>query len=353
MSSPQNQKYWLKEDHLTHVSVTLLAFIALSFALSYAKTLAVPLVIAILIYYVMSPLIVVLKNKLGFARPVAILTTIFLFGVCLFALGYFVSDSIGNVLSGYEQYQKKILSFLPLVTEFTSKIGLTLSEKALKNQILELPFFSYLKGAAGLVVNFLNYSTLVIIYVLFMISGSHFDSGPQSEFWEKVNQQIRRYVITKLITSVTTGILVGISLAILGIDFPVMFGLLTIILNFIPTLGSIGATLLPIPLALMEFTEAWRILLVIAIPGTIQMTIGTFLEPRMLGKSVGLHPIAVLASLIFWSMLWGVAGAFLAVPITAIVKIIFERLEGTQGLAKILSGELPKAQSASLDSKRR
>ena len=132
----------------------------------------------------------------------------------------------------------------------------------------------------------------------------------------------------------------GLILWFLGIELAMVFGLLAFILNFIPNVGSIIATLLPLPMVLVHPEFSWFMFLAaLFVPGTIQMVIGNVLEPKMLGESLELHPITVLLSLIFWGILWGIPGMLLAAPITAVLKILLEHLELTKPLARLLEGD--------------
>ena len=143
-----------------------------------------------------------------------------------------------------------------------------------------------------------------------------------------------------LLTSSVTGILVGFVLSILGVKFYWMFGFLAFMLNFIPSIGSVIATILPLPVALID-PELGIVskVLVLAIPGGIQFFIGNILQPKLMGESLDLHPIVVLLSLIFFGMIWGIIGMFLAVPITAVVKILLERFGYTRAIADLIAGK--------------
>jgi AI-2 transport protein TqsA len=120
-----------------------------------------------------------------------------------------------------------------------------------------------------------------------------------------------------------------------------LFGLLVFLLNFIPNIGSIVATLLPIPVAVTQFQDPWMVLAVVAIPGAIHLTIGNLIAPRLMGRGVELHPVTVLLALAFWGLLWGIVGMVLAVPIVAVVRIVLGRFGTTRPVAELLAGRLP------------
>ena len=137
-----------------------------------------------------------------------------------------------------------------------------------------------------------------------------------------------------------TGLLVGLCLNLLGVELALVFGLFAFLLNFIPTVGSLISTFLPLPILLLnpEIGLATGIA-AIFIPGTIHFTIGNVVEPLVMGDSLELHPVTILVALMVWGVLWGFVGMLLATPITAVMRILFGRMTQTQPLAELLSGK--------------
>ena len=151
---------------------------------------------------------------------------------------------------------------------------------------------------------------------------------------------MKRYLLVKVGVSALTGVLVYITLSILKVDLALVFALFSFLFNFIPNVGSIIATLLPLPVVLLSpDMSLTRGLLALAIPGVIQFAIGNVVEPKVMGKSLGLHPVVVLCALVFWGVLWGFIGMLLAVPMTAVIKIILERNAVTRPIADFMAGE--------------
>jgi AI-2 transport protein TqsA len=117
---------------------------------------------------------------------------------------------------------------------------------------------------------------------------------------------------------------------------------LTVLFNFIPTLGSILVTVLPVPVILLQFGFGWQLWVIFAASVLIQVTIGSLLEPKLLGERMDLHPITVLLFLMFWGLVWGLPGMFMAVPITAVIRIVLSRIDATKVLAELMAGRLPE-----------
>ena len=156
--------------------------------------------------------------------------------------------------------------------------------------------------------------------------------------------------MTKVVVSSVTGVLTWLTLMLLGVEMAVVFGLLAFLLNFIPSVGSIISTVLPLPVVIGgDYTLLVQVL-AIALPGAVQFVVGNVLEPRMLGDSMSLHPVTILLALIFWGMIWGFAGTLLATPVTAIVRILLDKLPETRPLAELMAGRIPGDPQVAADS---
>lgn len=140
--------------------------------------------------------------------------------------------------------------------------------------------------------------------------------------FKDITSQVQRYIATKFMLSLLTGVLAGFILWIFGVDFFIVWAVFTFLLNFIPNIGSAIAVILPALMTLVQFESLGYALLVTAILITIQTIIGNGLEPKIFGDRLGLNPIVILLSLLLWGYIWGVVGMFLSVPLTAVAKII-------------------------------
>jgi AI-2 transport protein TqsA len=153
-----------------------------------------------------------------------------------------------------------------------------------------------------------------------------------------IRSSTQKYIVIKtLVSLLVAGLVMLITLAF-GLDFVVVWGILTFVLNFIPNLGPLVASVLPILFALVQFDNpmiaVWLGITIIV----THFTVGNVLEPAMMGRSIQLSPLLILFSLIFWGSIWGIAGMFLSVPLTAIIKIVFDNVKPLRPLG-ILMGE--------------
>jgi AI-2 transport protein TqsA len=181
----------------------------------------------------------------------------------------------------------------------------------------------------------------VCFFVIFLLAGRN-PYAEHSQMYRDVVVNMRRYLGTKVLTSATVGVLVWASLAIIGMELAGVFGVLAFLLNFIPVIGPVIVTVLPIPLALAQFQSYWPVILVVVVPGVIHNVIGNIIEPKLMGKGLDLHPVTVMLALSVWGLLWGIVGMFLAAPITAAIRIVLMQFDTFRPIANLLAGEFEK-----------
>lgn len=140
--------------------------------------------------------------------------------------------------------------------------------------------------------------------------------------FKDITSQIQKYIATKFLVSLMTGVLAGFILWLFGVDFFIVWAVFTLLLNFIPNIGSVIAVILPALMTLVQYESLGYAVLVTAILITIQTIIGNGLEPKIFGDRLGLNPLVILLSLLLWGYIWGIVGMFLSVPLTAVAKII-------------------------------
>ena len=181
-------------------------------------------------------------------------------------------------------------------------------------------------------------SVVVLIYVFFLLigtpSGSH-----KSQMVREIDFQVRSYLSLKTVISIFTGIAFGLTLHLFGVPMAFTFGVLAFLLNFVPNIGPIVASLLPVPLIVLspDGSLLWMIS-AISVSCAIQVASGNLVEPKIMGDSSDLHPVTILVALMFWGMMWGVIGMFLATPITAAIKILLQRIDSTRPIANLMAG---------------
>jgi AI-2 transport protein TqsA len=186
---------------------------------------------------------------------------------------------------------------------------------------------------------------LVAFFVVFLLLGRN-PLQRRTGIYADIENTIRGYIVTMTALSALTSILVGAVLWALGLDMAWLFAFLVFLLCYIPNIGPIIATVLPIPIALTQFHNPWMIVATIAIPGAIHMFIGNIVAPKLMGRGMELHPVTVLLALAFWGLIWGIVGMVLAMPIVATMRIVLSRISTTRPLAGLLAGRLPGREPA-------
>ncbi len=325
---------------LITVSLLVIATIMLGVALSYTRSMMIPFVFALFLSYFLAPWVGWLKTKMKLPHWLAVMLSILGFIGVLTFFFLVVRGSINTMINSFYLYEAKLTQLTDIVVTTSARFGIHLDQASLLTRIRELPIFSYLQSAAGTAVAFLLDFLLVVVFLIFLVSGKGV-GNKKIGIGAEIDAKIRSYILTKVLSNLVVAFGVWIVYVSVGLEFTLMFATLCFLLCFIPTLGSIVATILPLPIALLQYEEAWPIWIVMLLPVCIQVLVGNILEPKFLGRGLDLHPITILLSLMFWGLIWGVAGMFLAVPITAVLKIILDKHPLTHHFSEVLAGRSP------------
>lgn len=287
-------------------------------------------------------------NRKGLPEPLALAVTLTgaLLGLALFlllttaAVNQFAASAPGY----FQQMQLRVNIWLARLREIEG-LGEWIGEATINPQGL----VNFVAATAG---NVLTGTASVLTFVLIVFLTMAFMLAESNRFGPKLKAalgvlpysedevlgiigELQRFVAIKTVVSAMTGVLVGCWVGLLGLDFPVFWGLAAFLLNFIPTLGSIIAAVPASVFAWIQF--GWgRALLVLIGYLVINVLLGNILEPRWMGRRFGLSALVVLLSLLFWGWVWGPLGMLLSVPLTRMAKIIFEHTPGMRWLAILL-----------------
>lgn len=339
---------------LVTASLVLLAAVAMSFALSWASSMAVPFVLALFVTYLVLPIVDWLQLRLRTPRWIAILAAFFVLlgGGALLTL--LIASSITDLVEHGDTYEASLRKvgndLVAFVNGCAARLGLpgippdldptTLFLESVNIDALLSTVGVGATNVLGSVSSFATNATLVALFAVIIIAGRR-PEETRDGLWGDIDKAVQRYLGLKFIASAITGLLTWLFLFLLGVPLHLVFGVLAFLLNFIPSVGSLIAMVLPLPVAYLAHADAPLIWIgALVLPGSVQFVIGNILEPRLQGDSLDMHPITVLLTLIFWSLLWGVAGAVISVPITSVVKMVLERFETTRPVAELLAGRL-------------
>src|SRR4051812_8587253 len=308
--------------HVQTVCLLILAFLATGVGLWLLRPVLVPFVLALFFAACLKPVIDFQRRHFRLPQPIAVAGALLLAVGILGIIGIPLTNSIQHM---WPTFKEQFVNFTARLSEsiWLSRLGLTQDQLRFDASA----WSDSLSTAGGIA----SRTMLVIVFTLFILLGRPGQKRRPQGILAEIELRVQKYIGQMVSLSALGGILVGGLLAWLHVEFAAMFGFLAFLLNFIPTVGSIIATLLPLPVVLLspELSVTTKIL-ALAIPAALQIVLGNAIQPKVLGNALDLHPIVILISLIFWSMIWGVAGAFLATPMTAVLRIVLERIPATR-----------------------
>ena len=338
---------------LNYTATAVLIFLVF-YLLFIGKDLLLPLVIAIALWYLINVLARAFSHiAIGgfrFPMPVCLTASFLTFIFLVLALINFLSSTVDDVLEVAPIYQENLTTRLERISfvDVSEFEGQSLTQ--LLTTWINIP--SYAASIASSLTSILASGGLILIYIGFLfLEQGHFSNkitalvaDPNKEqdankIINRIRDDIQKYITIKIITSSLTGILSYIILRIADVDFAGVWGLLIFLLNFIPTIGSIIATIFPALIALAQSDGYTLFLVVLFGIGALQVCIGNILEPRLMGSSFNLSPIIILLNLALWGYIWGIPGMFLCVPFLIIVTIILSHFPQTRPMAIILSSD--------------
>ncbi len=326
------------ENKISTGSLFTLAIIAVAVVLKFASAVFVPFIFSLFIYYSVLPLVDWIERKFKLPNSVSSVLSLVVVGVVITLLVMGSMMSLKGFISGADLYKEKFLLFGQSSVDFLTDRGVPLDRNQILGYIAKFPILGFIKKMGGSLTSVVGDSLLVGIFLLFLLMGTK--RTEEEGVLKKIGRGISKYTTNKIFISILTSLLSYALMAIVRLDLALMFAILTFMLNFIPNVGSLFAVLITVPVVFLQFGIGWQP--VVLLPGLliIQFLVGNVLEPKLMGDDLGLHPITILLALILWGMIWGIPGMFLAVPLTAALKIVCEEFEYTRHISKMMSGEL-------------
>ena len=328
--------------------------VIIGWVLHVGQQVLVPIVFSVLVAYLIGGLARAIKRVplLGPHLPVQLryLLSILSFGLVVGAGVSLVVSNLGAVAELAPRYQDQLLNRFQQAAAY---VGLEAAPTwtALREDFLERSRLQELIGATvvsltGLAVTLL----LVFLYVTFLLleqrdfstkfdqlSGNPVRAARVRKVISSINARIGQYLAIKTLINVVLGLVSWAVLAAFDVEFAAFWAVLIAVLNYIPYIGSFLGVLFPVGWALVQSSDPTSVLTLLVLLSLAQFVIGSFLDPYLMGSSLNLSPFVILVSLACWGSLWGVAGAFLAVPITAVLVIVLSEFDGTRPLAILMS----------------
>ena len=346
-------------DNTNKIIRDILAFFAVALFLYLMKAVAsiiVPMVIAFFIFIFLNPLLSRM-DKLRIPRLLSLVITLAIVAA-VFVLFLYVFFLMVNMLmspeSGIPAYAARVnqldAAMSAWLAPYLDENPETFSLLSWLNINWYSVLISGLSSVSSKFISVLSDALLVFLYLMFIILERQtlfpklLEALPRGkaqragEMVARMNRQMSKYLQIKVVISLLTGLLFYFVSVLSGLDFALVWGVLSAILNFIPTIGSIVTTGAAIIMAIIQFSPDWStVLLIAALFIMIEMILGNIIDPRLQGVQLNISPLVILVSLAVWGYIWGLAGMFLAVPLTSIIQIISANIPSLRPIAIMLS----------------
>ncbi|MEE9226464.1 MAG: AI-2E family transporter [Acidobacteriota bacterium] len=320
------------------------SFVVVIAGIRAAASLMIPFMISLFIALVSFPMLNWLQSK-KIPTPLAVLTTLLSVLFVLLLILFLVAGSINGFIAQVPKYNAQLELKSKAALEWLQEKGVTVPEQ-FTAQLIDpgraLTLASRTLTAVTTVLSNLLLVFLTIAFLLMEAAGfpqkfrAAFGQKESSGRFNRSKSEVQRYLGIKTLVSLATGGVVAAGMAIVGVDFPLLWGLLAFLANYIPTLGSIIAAVPPILLAIVQLGTGHAIAVALIFLAT-NLVFGTLLEPTLLGRRLGISTLVVFISLVFWGWVWGPIGMLLSVPLTIVLKIMLENTEDFRWLAVLLS----------------
>ncbi|MBE0471171.1 MAG: AI-2E family transporter [Methyloprofundus sp.] len=337
------------------ILVSLAAICIIIAGMKAAAPILNPLFLSIFIAVICLPPLAWLNNK-GISSSLAVFLVVGVLFIVVGALGIYVVSSVDAFAKQLPVYQKNLNQQSAILINWLSMHGL---EHLFNIDVLSqfdsskiMRVMGGLIASLGAVFADMFMIQLTAIFILFESYAlprkihAAFGESNLSQNYGEIIRSINQYLAIKAVTSFVTGLLIAGWLSIIGVDFPVLWGVIAFMLNFVPTIGSIVAAVPTILLSLVQLGVDSSLLVMLGY-FMVNVLVGNVWEPRIMGKGLGLSTLVVFLSLTFWGWVFGSVGMLLSVPFTMIAKIILEKTPETYWIAILLGSEndLPQAES--------
>ncbi len=340
------------------VILTLAAFVIFVAGLREAEAIIVPFLLSALIAMICTPPLFWLQRK-GLPTSASVLIIVVGIMVLGFIFGTVIATSLNSFASNAPSYQARLKEETVALLGWLQERGIDISMSVLNNYLDPSKAMQMVTASLKQLGGVLTNAFLILITVIFiLLEASGFptklrqalDNPDESMgYFQKITENIKHYLALKTLLSLGTGICVTLFLLFLGIDYAVLWGIIAFLLNYIPNIGSIIASVPAVLLAFIQFGIG-KAAIVAGGYLAINMLFGPGLEPKIMGRGLGLSTLVVFLSLVFWGWVLGPVGMLLSVVLTMIVKIALESRDDTRWLGILLGNpEAPEPPEPKVD----
>lgn len=330
----------------SHSLLTLASLVVIVAGLREADALFPPFLVALLLSILVAPLVLGLERK-KVPAPIAVTSALVLVFSGLAAFGALLTTAFAGYEEALPAYRLAMNERSAAALSWLDAHGLKIVDGELNELLHPERLFEFSIDFLGGLVGALSNTALVLLTTIFvMLEATTFPKklravldDPRDDLaqWRSVLIEIQRYLAIKTVVSLVTGTTASLLLWALGVDFPVLWGMVAFLLNYIPTVGSIIASIPAILIALVQPDLGFGVAALVAFGYVAINTIfGSIIEPQLMGRRLGLSPLVVFVSLAFWFWVWGPLGGLLSVPLTIVVRLVLERSEELHWVSVLL-----------------
>jgi predicted PurR-regulated permease PerM len=329
------------------VLVILASFVIVVAGMKAAESIVVPFLLSLFISIIALPPFIWLQEK-KVPRGIALVLIILIFLSFIFLIGVLIGTSVNDFLTKLPVYEQKLQGQTQVVIAWLVEHEIIESDFQISNSFNPSVIFTIVGDTFNQVSNLFANGFLILLTVIFImleevsipVKIKKMVADPEASLSriQAVAQNINKYIAIKTAISLVTGLLVYFLLLIIGVDYPLLWAVLAFALNFIPTIGSIIALIPSVLLTIVQFGFGKALVVLIGYV-VINTIMGNILEPKFMGKGLGLSTLVVFLSLIFWGWVLGPIGMLLSVPLTITIKIALDSSDETRWLAILLGPE--------------
>lgn len=332
------------EKHKIGYSFIVMASVVIVLAgIKSASEIIVPFLLSLFLAIILSPIYNFFRKK-GLADYISLALVITLFSLFLILVGNLLGSSTKDFSSNIDFYHTQLLSYFDDFESYSTGLGLEIpfNEYADILDSKQIMLFStqILQSMGSM---FANGFVVLFTLIFMLLESNHFiekisfasGTGKGVEHIKEIIEKIKKYMVLKAVISMFTGLVIWLILTLIGTNYAFLWAFLAFLLNFIPNIGSIIAAIPAVLLTLVQLGGLSALLVAVAYL-VVNVVVGSIVEPKVMGKGLGLSALIVFLSLLFWGWLLGTVGMFLSIPLTIMAKIAFDTNQNTKWIAVLL-----------------
>ena len=333
----------MNEKNIGYYFIVMASVIIVLAGIKSASEIIVPFLLSLFLAIILLPSYKFF-NKKGLHESISLTLVMAVFVMFIFLVGKLIGTSIQDFNTNIDLYTKQLQVYYHSIVYIANNIGIEISVDELSSILHSKEIMSFASDVIQKMGSMFTSSFVVLFTVIFMLlESSNFKSkiifaagnAAAVRYVDNISLQIKEYMILKALMSFVTGFIIWIGLSLVGTEYAFLWAVIAFLFNFIPNIGSIIAAIPAVLLTLVQL-GVFSSLIVTFIYVITNIIIGSILEPKIMGKGLGLSTLVVFLSLIFWGWLLGIVGMLLSIPLTIMIKIVLNDNEKTRWVSVLL-----------------